>query len=133
MTKYLKLLRVEQWVKNFFVFAPLFFSGNITNIDLLIKSLFAFAVFSLAASAVYILNDYSDIESDKKILVGFAKQAIKNNGHTNIDYESKSLDDYELFVTTLFVNDVEQSVIDFFMGEDEFRACYILDVEELKM
>ena len=36
-------------------------------------------------------------------------------------------------VRTLFVNDVEQSVIDFFMGEDEFRACYILDVEELKM
>ena len=66
MTKYLKLLRVEQWVKNLFVFAPLFFSGNITNIDLLIKSLFAFAVFSLAASTVYILNDYSDIESDKK-------------------------------------------------------------------
>lgn len=74
----------------------------------------------------------SDIESDKKILVGFAKQAIKNNGHTNIDYESKGFD-HELFVTTLFVNDVEQSVIDFFMGEDEFRACYILDVEELKM
>lgn len=66
MTKYLKLLRVEQWVKNLFVFAPLFFSGNITNFDLLIKSLFAFVVFSLAASTVYILNDYSDIESDKK-------------------------------------------------------------------
>ncbi len=66
MTKYLKLLRVEQWVKNLFVFAPLFFSGNITNFDLLIKSLFAFVVFSFAASTVYILNDYSDIESDKK-------------------------------------------------------------------
>ena len=66
MTKYLKLLRFEQWVKNLFVFAPLFFSGNITNLDLLIKSFFAFAVFSLAASTVYILNDYSDIESDKK-------------------------------------------------------------------
>ena len=66
MTKYLKLLRVEQWVKNLFVFVPLFFSGNITNSDLLIKSFFAFLVFSFAASAVYILNDYSDIESDKK-------------------------------------------------------------------
>ena len=66
MMKYLKLLRVEQCVKNLFVFAPLFFSGNITNLDLLIKSFFAFAVFSLAASTVYILNDYSDIESDKK-------------------------------------------------------------------
>ena len=66
MTKYLKLLRVEQWVKNLFVFVPLFFSGNITNSDLLIKSFFAFLVFSFAASAVYILHDYSDIESDKK-------------------------------------------------------------------
>lgn len=66
MTKYLKLLRVEQWIKNFFVFIPLFFSGNITNLDLLTKSLFAFVIFSLAASCIYIINDYSDIESDKK-------------------------------------------------------------------
>ncbi|MET3037505.1 decaprenyl-phosphate phosphoribosyltransferase [Chryseobacterium sp. NRRL B-14859] len=66
MKKYLKLLRVEQWVKNLFVFVPLFFSGNITNVDLLAKSIFAFIIFSLAASVVYILNDYNDIEADRK-------------------------------------------------------------------
>ena len=66
MTQFLKLLRVEQWVKNLFVFAPLFFSGNITNTDLFIKSVFAFFVFSFAASSIYIINDYSDIESDRK-------------------------------------------------------------------
>lgn len=66
MTKYLKLLRVEQWVKNFFVFIPLFFSGNITNTDLFLKSIFAFFVFSFAASTIYIINDYSDIESDRQ-------------------------------------------------------------------
>ncbi len=66
MNKYLKLLRVEQWVKNLFVFVPLFFSGNITNLDLFLKSLFVFIVFSLAASSIYIINDYSDIESDKR-------------------------------------------------------------------
>lgn len=66
MKKYLKLLRVEQWVKNLFVFVPLFFSGNIQNLDLLTKSIFAFVIFSLAASTVYILNDYNDIEADKK-------------------------------------------------------------------
>lgn len=66
MTKYLKLLRVEQWIKNLFVFIPLFFSGNITNLDLLTKSIFAFVIFSLAASSIYIINDYSDIESDRK-------------------------------------------------------------------
>lgn len=66
MTKYFKLLRVEQWIKNLFVFVPLFFSGNVTNLDLLAKSFFAFVVFSLAASSIYIINDYSDIESDRK-------------------------------------------------------------------
>lgn len=66
MRKYFKLLRVEQWVKNLFVFVPLFFSGNIQNIDLLTKSIFAFIIFSIAASAVYILNDYNDIEADRK-------------------------------------------------------------------
>ncbi|ROI08877.1 decaprenyl-phosphate phosphoribosyltransferase [Chryseobacterium sp. H3056] len=66
MNKYLKLLRVEQWVKNLFVFAPLFFSGNITNLELLIKSIFAFFTFSFIASSIYIINDYSDIKSDRK-------------------------------------------------------------------
>lgn len=64
--KYLKLLRVEQWVKNLFVFAPLFFSGNVTNYNLLVESIFAFVIFSLIASSVYIINDYSDIDSDRK-------------------------------------------------------------------
>lgn len=66
MKKYLKLLRVEQWVKNLFVFVPLFFSGNIKNLDLLTKSIFAFIIFSLAASVVYILNDYNDIDADRQ-------------------------------------------------------------------
>lgn len=66
MIKYLKLLRVEQWVKNLFVFAPLFFSGNFFHQSFFISSFFAFVVFSLTASSIYIINDYSDIESDKK-------------------------------------------------------------------
>lgn len=66
MLKYFKLLRVEQWVKNLFVFLPLFFSGNFTNTELFIKSIFAFVVFSLTASSIYIINDYRDREEDKK-------------------------------------------------------------------
>ena len=66
MMKYFKLLRIEQWVKNLFVFLPLFFSGNITHLDLLGKSIFAFVIFSLTASSIYIINDYSDIDSDRK-------------------------------------------------------------------
>lgn len=66
MKEFLKLLRIQQWVKNLFVFTPLFFSGNITNTDLFIKSIFAFFVFSFAASSIYIINDYIDIEADRK-------------------------------------------------------------------
>ncbi|MGC4128709.1 MAG: decaprenyl-phosphate phosphoribosyltransferase [Bergeyella sp.] len=66
MIAYLKLLRIEQWVKNLFVFIPLFFSGNITNPELFLKSIFAFFIFSFTASSIYIINDYSDIESDRK-------------------------------------------------------------------
>ncbi len=66
MKNYSKLIMVEQWVKNLFVFAPLFFSGNITNAHLFYESIFAFLVFSFTASSIYIINDYFDIESDRK-------------------------------------------------------------------
>ncbi|MFV0199617.1 UbiA prenyltransferase family protein [Empedobacter falsenii] len=66
MTHYLKLMRVNQWVKNLFVFLPLFFSGNLFNIDLLIESYYGFLIFSFVASSIYIINDYVDIEKDKK-------------------------------------------------------------------
>ncbi|MHA3045634.1 UbiA prenyltransferase family protein [Riemerella anatipestifer] len=66
MKKYLKLLRVEQWVKNLFIFVPLLFSGKILEVDLFYLSFFAFLIFSLTASSIYIINDYMDIDSDRQ-------------------------------------------------------------------
>lgn len=66
MTHYLKLMRVNQWVKNLFVFIPLFFSGNFFNTDLMVQSFIGFVLFSFVASSIYIVNDYVDIEKDKK-------------------------------------------------------------------
>lgn len=66
MKKYLKLIRIEQWVKNSFIFLPAFFSGYFLNTDFLSKSIFAFVIFSLTASSIYIINDYLDIEADKR-------------------------------------------------------------------
>ncbi len=62
----LKLLRPHQYIKNLFIFLPLFFALEITNIDLLLRAFVAFIAFSFTASAIYILNDYFDIEEDKK-------------------------------------------------------------------
>jgi len=44
---------------------PLFFAGKITQHELLINAIIAFIAFSLSASAIYILNDYKDIEEDR--------------------------------------------------------------------
>lgn len=61
----IKLLRLHQWIKNLLLFVPIFFAGQIRNTDLLINILIGFLAYSLMASAVYILNDYFDIERDK--------------------------------------------------------------------
>lgn len=62
----LKLMRPHQYVKNLFIFLPLFFVGQITSPELFTNALIAFIAFSISASAVYILNDYLDIEDDRK-------------------------------------------------------------------
>lgn len=64
--EYVKLLRPHQYVKNLFIFVPLFFALQITNKAYLLSALIAFIAFSGSASAVYILNDYLDIEDDRQ-------------------------------------------------------------------
>ena len=66
MTKFFSLIRPHQWLKNIFIFMPLFFDKKLLHFDYLVNALWAFAAFSLAASAIYCLNDIMDIEADKK-------------------------------------------------------------------
>jgi 4-hydroxybenzoate polyprenyltransferase len=63
--EYLKLIRIPQWIKNFFVFVPLLFSLHLFDKNYFILSLKAFVVFSLASSFVYVINDIIDIEADR--------------------------------------------------------------------
>ena len=62
----LKILRPHQWVKNTFIFIPLFFGGSLFDMADWTSSLVAFVAFSFAASAIYSINDIVDVESDKK-------------------------------------------------------------------
>ncbi len=64
-TKFLSLLRIHQYVKNLFIFLPLFFALKITDFYLLFNAVVAFFAFSLLASAVYIFNDLRDVEEDR--------------------------------------------------------------------
>ncbi len=62
---YLKLLRIHQWIKNGFIFAPLIFSSKFLDFDSIKRASFAFFIFCLASSSVYIVNDLKDIDKDR--------------------------------------------------------------------
>lgn len=61
----IRLIRPEQWIKNLFIFFPLFFHGQILNKDLFLQCLFSFFSFSLIASSIYCFNDIYDVEADR--------------------------------------------------------------------
>lgn len=61
----IRLLRPHQWVKNAFIFAPVVFSKHLFDVEYFVRVVLAFAVFCLASSVVYILNDLADVESDR--------------------------------------------------------------------
>ena len=62
----IRLMRPSHWVKNLFVFLPVFFGHQMTNPDALLAAAIACVAFCLAASAVYCLNDIIDVEADRR-------------------------------------------------------------------
>lgn len=61
----IKLLRPQQWLKNAFIFLPLFFDGKMLDINYLIPSIVMFFAYSFAASGIYCFNDIYDVEADR--------------------------------------------------------------------
>ncbi|WP_319241119.1 decaprenyl-phosphate phosphoribosyltransferase [uncultured Propionivibrio sp.] len=65
MRLWLRLLRPHQWIKSGFVFVGLLF-GHAWGDPLLVRQVvLAAAAFSLAASAIYVVNDLADRERDR--------------------------------------------------------------------
>ena len=60
-----RLIRPKQWIKNAFVLAPLVFAREFTDPASVANALIAFALFCVASSATYILNDLQDVERDR--------------------------------------------------------------------
>ncbi len=63
---YIRLLRIDHYIKNGFIFLPLFFGLEITNLHLLLRTFVAFLIFCAATSAIYIFNDLHDIPEDRR-------------------------------------------------------------------
>lgn len=62
---YLKLIRPLQWIKNLLLFVPLIFAQDFLASDKFFVTLIAVVIFSLMASAMYVLNDLADRMQDK--------------------------------------------------------------------
>jgi 4-hydroxybenzoate polyprenyltransferase/phosphoserine phosphatase len=61
----LQAMRPHQWVKNLIIFVPLITSHKFGDPALLAHTVLALIAFCLCASAVYVLNDLSDLEADR--------------------------------------------------------------------
>ena len=62
----MRLIRPKQWIKNGFIFMPLFFGGELFNTGALLAGVIAFFAYSFAASSIYCFNDIYDVEADRR-------------------------------------------------------------------
>lgn len=63
--EWLRLLRVQQWLKNLLLFAPFLAAHRWQEPQAWLVLAVAFVAFGLCASATYLFNDLLDIESDR--------------------------------------------------------------------
>ncbi|MGN0425825.1 MAG: UbiA prenyltransferase family protein [Acetatifactor sp.] len=63
---YLKEMRIKSWLKNLFVFCPIIFSLDLFDGKKFIEAIVLTFAFCLISSAIYVLNDMSDVENDRK-------------------------------------------------------------------
>ena len=62
----LRAMRIPHWLKNLLLAVPLVSSHNITEPRLVGHTVLAMAAFSLAASAGYLINDFIDLNADRR-------------------------------------------------------------------
>ena len=62
----IKTMRIRQWPKNGFILAALIFDRQLTHPIALARTLAGFILFCMLSSAVYIINDILDIQSDRQ-------------------------------------------------------------------
>ncbi|SIQ11237.1 4-hydroxybenzoate polyprenyltransferase [Rhizobium sp. RU20A] len=62
----LRSIRVHQWAKNVLIAVPMVLNHEVLHLDALTSVIIAFFAFSFLASAVYVINDLSDLSNDRR-------------------------------------------------------------------
>jgi 4-hydroxybenzoate polyprenyltransferase len=63
---WLRAFRIHQWSKNLLLFAPLILAHAYTDMQSVTSTLLAFLILDLVASGSYLINDISDLGSDRR-------------------------------------------------------------------
>ena len=63
---YIRLCRPHQYLKNGFIWLPIFFGNALADQYALLMTFIAFTAFCLIASTTYVINDVKDIEDDRR-------------------------------------------------------------------
>jgi decaprenyl-phosphate phosphoribosyltransferase len=63
---FLQLLRPHQYLKNGFIWLPVFFGYRIFDAAAVERTFLAFAAFCMMSSTIYVINDYLDREEDRR-------------------------------------------------------------------
>lgn len=64
--RWFRMLRVRQYTKNSFIFAPMIFDGQLLNQQALLRTFLGMILLCLLSSGIYIINDLIDIDSDRQ-------------------------------------------------------------------
>lgn len=59
-------MRPKQWYKNLVLFIGILFSLNLFHIELWVNAISGFVIFCLLSGSIYIINDYLDVDKDRK-------------------------------------------------------------------
>lgn len=63
---YVQLARPQEYVKNSFIWIPIFFGHKLTDFSSILQTFWGFVAFCVAASSVYVFNDLRDVEEDRQ-------------------------------------------------------------------
>lgn len=108
----LKAIRLKQWKKNLLLFAPALLAHNFELLTYLNLSI-AFIAFSLLSSAVYLLNDLNDLESDRTHPIKRFRPLASGDLHLEFGlYLAFSLL-FASFVLNLFIGKIVFSLLSF--------------------
>lgn len=131
MKEYLKLIRVNHWIKNLLLFIPIICSGLLSYSSLFV-CIGGFFAFSFVSSFIYIINDIKDIDKDKlhprKKNRPLASGKIKKS--TAI-YIAVLMIILAIIINTLINNNLINTSLYFLIGYVIINICYSMGLKNV--